>query len=110
MTSDEMQNFAPLFQNTPLKRQTVITSMTTLPKNSSEVMSISCLIIGTEHGDVYILDPGAFTVLVKVCVCVCVSVCVCECVCVCMSVCTHSCVCVSCKYSVCVSLVIGHVS
>jgi Bardet-Biedl syndrome 1 protein len=65
MTSDEMQSFVPLFQNTPLKRQTVITSLATLAKNSAEGRSISCLIVGTEHGDLYILDPEAFTVLIK---------------------------------------------
>lgn len=28
--------------------------------------AVSCLVIGTENGDVYILDPEAFTILCKV--------------------------------------------
>lgn len=28
--------------------------------------AVSCLVIGTENGDVYILDPEAFTILYKV--------------------------------------------
>ena len=29
--------------------------------------AISCLVIGTESNDIYILDPEAFTILSKVC-------------------------------------------
>ena len=63
---DELQNFASRFRNTPLKRLTVITCITSLHKSHSEVDAISCLVIGTEHHDVYILDPEAFTILSKV--------------------------------------------
>ena len=62
---EELQGFASLFYHTPLKRQTVITCMTTLHKSHPDSTSISCLVIGTEHKDVYILDPEAFTILAK---------------------------------------------
>lgn len=46
--------------------QTVITCIGTLKKNMADEDAVSCLVIGTENGDVYILDPEAFTILYKV--------------------------------------------
>ena len=46
--------------------QTVVTAMTTLHKSYAEDNAASCLVIGTENKDVYILDPAAFTFLTKV--------------------------------------------
>lgn len=46
--------------------QTVITCIGTLKKNMADEDAVSCLVIGTESGDVYILDPEAFTILYKV--------------------------------------------
>ncbi len=40
--------------------------MGTLKKNVPDDDGISCLVIGTESKEVYILDPEAFTVLAKV--------------------------------------------
>ena len=43
--------------------QTVITCLGTLKKSHAEDDAISCLVLGTESGYVYVLDPEAFTVL-----------------------------------------------
>ena len=43
--------------------QTVITCLSTLKKSHAEDDAISCLVLGTESGFVYVLDPEAFTVL-----------------------------------------------
>ena len=40
--------------------------MTTMKKSVPDEDSISCLVIGTESKEVYVLDPEAFTVLAKV--------------------------------------------
>ncbi len=46
--------------------QTVVTCMTMLKKSHIEEDAVSCLAVGTENKDVYVLDPEAFTVLAKV--------------------------------------------
>ncbi|PSN34157.1 hypothetical protein C0J52_10062 [Blattella germanica] len=46
--------------------ESVITSITTLKKSMAEVDSASCLVVGTESSDIYILDPEAFTILENV--------------------------------------------
>ncbi|XP_002732274.1 BBSome complex member BBS1-like [Saccoglossus kowalevskii] len=62
---DQMEAFADLHKHSPMKKQTVITCMDTLKKSMSDDDAISCLVIGTESKDIYILDPEAFTVLAK---------------------------------------------
>lgn len=49
-----------------LKKQTVITCISTLKKSHSEENAVSCLVIGTEASHVYVLDPQAFTILATV--------------------------------------------
>ncbi|CAM5072596.1 unnamed protein product [Natator depressus] len=61
----EMENFVNLHKGQPIKRQTVITCMSTLKKNMADEDAVSCLVIGTESADVLILDPEAFTILAK---------------------------------------------
>ncbi|KAI2643849.1 hypothetical protein H4Q32_027375 [Labeo rohita] len=61
----EMENFVLLHKEQPIRRQTVITCIGTLKKNMADEDAVSCLVIGTENGDVYILDPEAFTILYK---------------------------------------------
>ncbi|XP_032660183.1 BBSome complex member BBS1 isoform X2 [Chelonoidis abingdonii] len=61
----EMENFVNLHKGQPIKRQTVITCMSTLKKNVADEDAVSCLVIGTESADVLILDPEAFTILAK---------------------------------------------
>ncbi|KAK8384168.1 hypothetical protein O3P69_009121 [Scylla paramamosain] len=46
-----------------LKRQTVVTCVSTLKKSHSEDDAISCLVLGTESANIFILDPEAFTIL-----------------------------------------------
>ncbi|KAF4520686.1 hypothetical protein B566_EDAN006362 [Ephemera danica] len=43
--------------------QTVMTCMTTLKKSLPDEDAVSCLVLGTESGHVYILDSEAFTIL-----------------------------------------------
>ncbi|KAL5009297.1 hypothetical protein ScPMuIL_014878 [Solemya velum] len=59
----DMENFAEMYKNTPIKRQTVITCLSTLKKSVADDDAISCLVLGTESKAVYVLDPEAFTVL-----------------------------------------------
>ena len=44
----------------------MITCITTLKKNMSEEDAVSCLVLGTESCQVYVLDPEAFTLLMNV--------------------------------------------
>lgn len=60
--------FISVFKHVPLKRQSVITAMTSLKKSHVEDDAVSCLVAASENGDVYILDPEAFTVLKQVCI------------------------------------------
>ena len=46
--------------------QSVVTCMDILAKSSTDEGSISCIVVGAESKDVYILDPEAFTILGKV--------------------------------------------
>uniref|UniRef100_A0A8C5STV3 Bardet-Biedl syndrome 1 n=1 Tax=Laticauda laticaudata TaxID=8630 RepID=A0A8C5STV3_LATLA len=62
----EMESFVNQHKFQPIKRQTVITCMTTLKKNRVEEDAISCLVVGTENMEILILDPEAFTILSKV--------------------------------------------
>ena len=52
----------------------MVTSMTTLQKDRSEPGAVSCLLVTTENKEIFVFDPQAFTILVKVralCMCVC---------------------------------------
>ncbi|XP_044125970.1 Bardet-Biedl syndrome 1 protein isoform X2 [Bufo gargarizans] len=62
----EMEAFVNTYKQLPLKRQTVITCMGTLKKNMADEDAVCCLVIGTESGEIYILDPEAFTILTRV--------------------------------------------
>uniref|UniRef100_A0A8C9SA07 BBSome complex member BBS1 n=1 Tax=Scleropages formosus TaxID=113540 RepID=A0A8C9SA07_SCLFO len=61
----EMETYVNLHKQQPLRRQTVITCISTLKKNMAEEDAVSCLVIGAESKDIYVLDPEAFTVLSK---------------------------------------------
>lgn len=60
-------SFAENYKNQPLKKMNVITCISTLKKTVSESNAPSCLILGTENQDVYILEIEAFTILTTVC-------------------------------------------
>ena len=53
------QAFVDLHGGYPLKRQTVVTCITTLKKSHSDDTGVSCLVLGTESSSVYVLDPEA---------------------------------------------------
>ncbi|XP_068116242.1 Bardet-Biedl syndrome 1 protein isoform X2 [Hyperolius riggenbachi] len=62
----DMEAFVNTYKQLPLKRQTVITCMATLRKNMADEDAVCCLVIGTESGEIFILDPEAFTILTRV--------------------------------------------
>ncbi|XP_012876297.1 PREDICTED: Bardet-Biedl syndrome 1 protein [Dipodomys ordii] len=61
----EMEPFVNQHKSKSIKRQTVITTMTTLKKNLADEDAISCLVLGTENKELLVLDPEAFTILAK---------------------------------------------
>ncbi|CAL8261764.1 unnamed protein product [Arctogadus glacialis] len=65
LETQDMEEFVSLHKQQPIRRQTVITCIGTLKKSSADEDGVSCLVIGTESNDVYILDPEAFTILSK---------------------------------------------
>ena len=64
--SIEIDKFVNTYKNQPLKRMTVITCITTLKKTITDENGISCLVLGTENKEIYILEPEAFTILSSV--------------------------------------------
>ncbi|XP_033840188.1 Bardet-Biedl syndrome 1 protein [Periophthalmus magnuspinnatus] len=65
---ENMEEFVMMHQGQPIRRQTVITCMGTLKKSTADEDGVSCLVIGTESSEVYVLDPEAFIILAKMCV------------------------------------------
>lgn len=63
LPDDAKLSFADTYKNQQLKKMNVITCLGTLKKTVSEEYASSCLVIGTEHQDVYILEIEAFTIL-----------------------------------------------
>ncbi|BFZ06952.1 hypothetical protein BsWGS_09991 [Bradybaena similaris] len=63
LENNQIEDFVNLHKNTPLKKQTVITCLDTMKKSVADEDAISCLVLGTENKAIYVLDPGAFTVL-----------------------------------------------
>ncbi|KAK3932957.1 Bardet-Biedl syndrome 1 protein-like protein [Frankliniella fusca] len=59
-------SFVQLYSKNPLKRQTVVTCITTLKKALADEKAVSCLVVGTESGEILVLDPEAFTILEKI--------------------------------------------
>ena len=72
MSLEDALSFVSVFKHSVLKRETVVIAMTTLHKDRSESGAVSCLLVATENREIFIFDPQAFTILVKVCVSVCV--------------------------------------
>lgn len=62
----DLEAFSSIHKHAPLKRQTVITCLATLKKSMAEDDAISCLVLGTENKNIFVLDPEAFTVLAMV--------------------------------------------
>ncbi|CAL9699155.1 unnamed protein product [Knipowitschia caucasica] len=63
---EKWEEFVKLHQDQPIRRQTVITCLGTLRKCTADEDGVSCLVIGTESCEVYVLDPEAFIILTKV--------------------------------------------
>lgn len=64
LTSAETKTlFAESFKNHQLKKMNVITCMATLKKTVSDANAPSCLILGTENQEAYILEIDAYTIL-----------------------------------------------
>lgn len=47
--------------------QTVVTALSAMKKSMAEEDAVSCLVLGTENQNVYVLEPDAFTILSAVC-------------------------------------------
>lgn len=60
---NEAQAFVDTHASFSLKKQSVITCISTLRKSHDEEKALSCLVLGTESSMVFILDPEAFTIL-----------------------------------------------
>ncbi|XP_078100878.1 LOW QUALITY PROTEIN: BBSome complex member BBS1 [Sander vitreus] len=65
LQTEDMDDFLQLHKQQPIRRQTVITCIGTLKKSTADDDGVSCLVIGTESCDVYVLDPEAFLILSK---------------------------------------------
>ena len=68
LSLEDALSFVSVFKHSVLKRETVVIAMTTLHKDRSEPGAVSCLLVATENREIFIFDPQAFTILVKVCV------------------------------------------
>lgn len=66
LPDDAKLSFADTYKHQQLKRMNVITCLGALKKSISEEYASSCLVIGTEHQDIYILEIEAFTILTTV--------------------------------------------
>lgn len=63
LDSHDYQPFLSSFKYVPLRRRSIITAIASLKKSHMDEDAVSCLVVASENGDIYILDPEAFTVL-----------------------------------------------
>ncbi|XP_063750107.1 Bardet-Biedl syndrome 1 protein isoform X1 [Eleginops maclovinus] len=66
LDTNDMDDFVQLHKQQPIRRQTVITCIGTLKKSTADEDGVSCLVIGTENCDIFVLDPEAFIILCTV--------------------------------------------
>ena len=59
----DAQEFIESYKNKAIKRETVITCISTIKKSVNEDDAISSVVVGTEHKQVLIVDSEAYTVL-----------------------------------------------
>nr|CAB3225139.1 Bardet-Biedl syndrome 1 protein-like [Phallusia mammillata] len=64
-SQEEAKQFVEDYKNVPLKRETVITCITTMKKSMAEDDAISCIVLGLENKEIHIVDCEAYTVLHK---------------------------------------------
>ncbi|KAF7234913.1 hypothetical protein EG68_11492 [Paragonimus skrjabini miyazakii] len=62
----ESYAFFETYRTVPLKRQTTATCMTKMYRHQSSPDAVQCLVVGTEDGALYIIDPITFNALTKV--------------------------------------------
>uniref|UniRef100_H2Y718 Bardet-Biedl syndrome 1 N-terminal domain-containing protein n=1 Tax=Ciona savignyi TaxID=51511 RepID=H2Y718_CIOSA len=60
---DEAEAFIASHKNVTLKKETIITCLTPMKKSVAEDDAISCVVVGTEHKEIQIIDSEAFTQL-----------------------------------------------
>ncbi|GAB0098228.1 Bardet-Biedl syndrome 1 [Sergentomyia squamirostris] len=60
---EQIHEYIHEHRDAPLQRLPTITAMTTLRRTSNDAKSVSCLVIASESGEIFILDSQAFTVL-----------------------------------------------
>lgn len=60
---EEAKRYVDIFKNAELKRQATITCLGKMNKSSSDEDALNCLVVGTEHKMIHILDAQAFTIL-----------------------------------------------
>ncbi|KAF6772008.1 hypothetical protein AHF37_09420, partial [Paragonimus kellicotti] len=62
----EACSFFETYRAIPLQRQTIATCMTKMYRHQSSPDAVQCLVVGTEDGALYVIDPITFNVLTKV--------------------------------------------
>ncbi|XP_052737674.1 Bardet-Biedl syndrome 1 protein homolog isoform X1 [Bicyclus anynana] len=69
LTLEQQLEFLENATDLPKKRHREVACITTMRMNSVDRYSVSCLIVGTEDGEIIVLDPQTFTqiYLVKLC-------------------------------------------
>ncbi|XP_074595075.1 Bardet-Biedl syndrome 1 [Brevipalpus obovatus] len=60
------EEFVLAHRSLPLKRPNMITCVATMKKTVEEENNLSCIVIGTENRDIFIIEPDAFTILSSV--------------------------------------------
>jgi hypothetical protein len=63
---EEARKFVEVFKNAELKQPVTITCLSKINKNSPDEDAINCLVVGTEHKCIYVIDTEAFTILTTV--------------------------------------------
>ncbi|KDO23995.1 hypothetical protein SPRG_10692 [Saprolegnia parasitica CBS 223.65] len=62
---EQQAEFVSRYMDDPLVEHTAITCMTTLSKNMDEKDAIGCLVVGTEAGQIYVLDQQGANIAAK---------------------------------------------
>jgi hypothetical protein len=66
MTQEQQLDYVEQLQELPARKLPEIACIATMKMHSVERHSVSCLVVGTEDGEVVVLDPQTFTQLTVV--------------------------------------------
>lgn len=66
LPSNQIEEFLNRYSNTIPTKTSPIICMSTLNRSSPEKNAIACPVLGTESGDIFILDPQTFIILHQV--------------------------------------------